>query len=169
MTARVHRWFISAVTLLGLIALGLLGSQTTAHADLGPKVIKAFKGQIIVSAEPVDTGSSDKEAIANYKAAKLSKIEGTPNADDVTAWQFHYTAFLKKKGFTDLSLEFHVNGKYVADRRLTGVDPKLTVLQGDIQITEDDGPAKGKKYTLKLVGQSKGKDVVVATTTLTMD
>lgn len=164
MTARVHRWFISAVTLIGLIALG-----TTAHADLGPKVIKAFKGQIIVSAEPVDTGSSDKEAIAAFKAAKLSKIEGTPNADEVTSWVFHYTAFLKKKGFTTLALEFHVDGKYVADRRLTAVDPKMTVLEGDIQITEDDGPAKGKKYTLKLVGQSKGKDVVIATTTLKMD
>mgnify|MGYP006145126363 CR=1 FL=1 len=41
---------------------------------------------------------------------------------------------------------------------------------GDVlRITEDDGPAKGKKYTLKLVGQSKGKDVVLATTTLTMN
>jgi len=159
------RWFLSAAVLLGLIAFG----SRDARADLSPKVIKAFKGQVIVSLEAVEQGGSDKDTIAAYKAAKVKELKGEPNADDVTSWVFHYTAFLKKKGFSSLSLEFHSDGKYVADRRLTGIDPSLTVLEGDIQITEDDGPAKGKKYTLKLVGQSKGKDVVLATTTLTMN
>jgi hypothetical protein len=164
MTARAYRWILSAAFLLALIALG-----APAEADIGPKVIKAFKGQIIVSADPVETSGSDKEVIAAFKAAKVKELKGSPNADEVTAWQFHYTAFLKQKGFTSLAFEFHVDGKYVADNRLEGVDPKLTVLEGDIQINEDEGPAKGKKYTLKLVGTKGKKEVVLATTTLVMN
>jgi hypothetical protein len=164
MNARARYWFLSAVVLL----LGLFALSTRAEADIGPKVIKAFKGQIIVSVDAVETAGSDKEVIAAFKAAKVKELKGEPNADDVTSWVFHYTAFLKTKGFKSLALEFHTGNNYVADRRLEGVDPSLTVLEGDIQITEDDGPAKNKKYTLKLVGQKGGKDVVLATTTLVM-
>lgn len=164
MTARVSIWLLSAVVLLGLIALG-----TPAQADIGPKVIKAFKGQLIISTDPVETAGTDKEVIAAFKAAKLKELKGEANADEVTQWQFHYTAFLKSKGFKSLTLEFHVNGQYVADRRLEGVDPTLTVLEGDIAINEDEGPAKGKKYTLKLVGTKGKKEVVIATTTLVMN
>jgi hypothetical protein len=164
MTARAIRWLLSAAFLLGLISLG-----TRAEADIGPKVIKAFKGQVIVSTDAVETSGTDKEVIAAFKAAKVKELKGEPNADGVTSWQFHYTAFLKTKGYKTLTLEFHVNGNYVADRRLDGVDPKLTVLEGDIGITEDDGPAKGKKYTLKLVGTKGKKEVVIATTTLVMN
>src|SRR5687767_2276462 len=85
------RAILSAVLLLGLVAIGV----RSAHADLSPKVIKAFKGQVIVSTEAVSGGASDKETIDAYKAAKLSEIKGEPNADEVTTWQFHYTAFLK--------------------------------------------------------------------------
>lgn len=162
---KAPRAILSAALLLGLVAIGI----QPAHADLSPKVIKALKGQLIVSEGVVEAGATDKDTIAAYKAAKLSSVKGEANADDVTSWQFHYTAFLKTKGFKELTLEFHSDGKYVADRRLDGIDPSLTVLQGDISITEDDGPAKGKKYTLKLVGKQKGKEVVVATTTVKLD
>jgi hypothetical protein len=42
------------------------------------------------------------------------------------------------------------------------------VLTGIIEITEDDGLTKGKRYTLKLVGKVKGKETVLASTTLDM-
>src|SRR5687768_4822886 len=48
MTARAYRWILSAAFLLALIAIG-----APAEADIGPKVIKAFKGQIIVSTDAV--------------------------------------------------------------------------------------------------------------------
>ncbi|MCA9678035.1 MAG: hypothetical protein H6709_17915 [Kofleriaceae bacterium] len=164
MRVRAHRWIVSVVALVALVALG-----QSARADVSPKVIKALKGQIIVSKEPVESGASDKDTIAEFKKAKLSEIKGEPNADDVVAWHFHYTAFLKGKSSPNLALEFHKGKKYVADQRLTGVDPKLTVLEGDISITEDDGPSRGTEYTLKLVGKSNGKDVVLATTTLKLN
>lgn len=164
MTSFAKRLLVPAVVLLGVVAL--VGD---AQADLSPKVIKALKGQLIVSDGPVEPGASDKDTVAAYKAARKKEIKGEPNADDVQMWSFHYTAFLKKKGFTSLTLQFLVDGKLAGDRRLQGVDPSLTVLEGDISITEDDGPARGKKYTLKLVGESKGKDVLLATTTLTME
>ena len=65
----------------------------------------------------------------------------------------------------DIRIEFYNEaGDYVADRTLNDVDPKMTVLEGDIDINEDDGLAKGKKYTLKLTGTAKGKEVVFAQT-----
>jgi hypothetical protein len=154
---------ISAVLLFGLFA------ARDAHADLSKKVIKTFKGQLIVSTDPVETGGTDKETIAAFKAAKLKELKGAQNGNDVQEWTFHYTAFLKKKAGSNLTLEFYTDGKYVADQRLEGIDATDPVLEGDITINEDDGPAKGKKYTLKLVGKVKGKDVVVSQTTITMD
>jgi hypothetical protein len=164
MTSFAKRLLVPAVVLLGVVAL-----MRDAQADLSPKVIKALKGQLIVSDGPVEQGASDKDTVAAYKAARKKEIKGEANADDVQTWNFHYTAFLKKKGFTSLTMQFLVDGKLAGDRRLEGVDASLTVLEGDISITEDDGPSRGKKYTLKLVGDSKGKDVLLATTTLTME
>jgi len=163
MTSFAHR-LMPAVILVGLVALA-----PDAHADLSAKVIKAFKGQIIITESAVEAAGSDKDTVAAYKAARKTSIKGTPNAEDVQSWSFHYTAFLKKKGFSSLSIEFYSDGKFVADRRLAGVDPTLSVIEGDVSITEDDGPARGKKYALKLVGESKGKDVVLATAALTMN
>ena len=159
------RHLLSAAVLLGTLAV----AGADAHADLSKKVIKTFKGQLIVSSDPVDTGASDKDTIAAFKAAKLTEVKGEPNGEDVQTWHFHYTAFLKKKAGSNLTFEFYNNGKYVADQRLEGVDASDPVIEGDISITEDDGPSKGNKYTLKLVGQVKGKDVVVAQTTLVMN
>jgi hypothetical protein len=161
----VSSWLVPLVLLLGVFGF----AERDAHADLSKKVIKTFKGQLIVSSDPVQTGATDKETIASFKAAKLKEVKGEPNADDVQTWHFHYTAFLKKKAGSDLTFEFYTDGKYVADQRLEGVDASDPVIEGDISITEDDGPTKGKKYTLKLVGKVKGKDVTVATATITMD
>jgi hypothetical protein len=164
MRAHAQRWILSVVALLGLAVLA-----RPALADMSPKVIKAFKGQIIVSEGPLEPGANDKATIAAYKKQKITSVKGTPNADDVTTWTFHYTAFLKSKGLSSLAFEFYDGKKFAAEQRLEGVDPTLTVLEGDITITEDDGPTKGKKYTLKLVGQKGGKDVILASTTLSLD
>ena len=167
MNRRAHRT-LSLLLLVGVVALGV-SFATEARADMTKKVIKAFKGQILVTEDPLPGGGTDKETIAAFKAAKRKSVKGEPNSEEVTTWTFHYTAFLKKTGFSSLTMEFHSDGRYVADRGLEGVDPKDPVLEGDISITEDDGPAKGKKYTLKLVGTKGGKEVVVATTTLVME
>ncbi len=164
MRLRAHRWILSLVAVLGLVVL-----VRPAIADMSPKVIKAFKGQVLVSNEALADGADDKATIAAYKKQKLTSVKGAPNADDVVTWSFHYTAFLKKKGLSSLAFEFYDGKKFVADRRLEGVDSSLTVLEGDLTLSEDDGPAKGKKYTLKLVGEQGGKDVILATTTLQLD
>jgi hypothetical protein len=65
-------------------------------------------------------------------------------------------------------MEFWTNDKdkkFVADNRLEGVDPKITVLSGEISINEDDGLLKGRPYLVKLVTD---KDVIVASTPLVM-
>ncbi len=169
MTARAHRWIPSIVVVLGVALLGIAVLARPAYADLSPKVIKAFKGKILVTEGPLEPAGSDKETIAAFKSQALTEVKGAPNADDVTTWSFHYTAFLKKKGISSLAVEFHDGKKFVAEQRLEGVDTSLTVLEGDITITEDDGPTKGKKYTVKLVGTVGSKETVLATTTLTLN
>jgi hypothetical protein len=156
-------------TLPFLFLVALLGAPAVAHADLSKKVIAAFKGQIVVSEGDTPSGADDKETIAAIKKSQVTSVEGEKNAEDVTVWHFHYTAFLNKMGPTSLKMVFYTDDKekrYAADQRLDGVDPKSPVLSGDVAITEDDGLNKGKSYVIKLVATSGSKETTLAQTTL---
>lgn len=147
-----------------VLALALLAGGI-AQADMSRGVIAAFKGQLVISKGALDEGKNDKETIAKIKAAKLTELAGEAG-DEVTSWSFHYTAFLKATGSSSLKMEFYRDGKQLAaDKRLDGVDPKSAVLEGDISINEDEGLAKGKSYTIKLLNE---KNAVVAETKLLM-
>ena len=113
---------------------------------------------------PLESAGDDKATIASFKKKALTSITGSMNGNDVMEWTFNYTAFLSKSGMTTLKLEFYDGDKYAADQTLTGVDPKGSVIEGDVTINEDDGLARGKKYTLKLTGTLKGKEVIFAQT-----
>ena len=139
-----------------------------ASADMSRNVIAAFRGELVITKNELPEGKNDKDTIAKIKAERLKELTGEKR-EDVVYWHFHYTAFLSKSGATQLKMEFYTNDKnkkFVADNRLEGVDPKLTVLSGDISINEDEGLAKGKPYLIKLVND---KDVVVASTPLVMN
>ena len=165
--ARPSRRLVLALPLALLLAAGL--TAPPAHADLSKKVIAAFKGKILVTKDPLEMVGDDKATVAHFKKTALTELKGAAGGDEVWTWQFVYTAFLAKgAGTTSLKLEFYDGKTYSADRVLTGVDPKSTVLAGDIEITEDDGLTKGKSYTLKLVASVKGKDLTLATTQLRM-
>jgi hypothetical protein len=151
---------ISAAVLVTALLIG-----GVASADMSRGVIAAFRGQLVISKADLPEGKNDKDTINKIKAAKLSSLDGAAQ-EDVTYWNFHYTAFLNKTGNTTLKMEFYRDGKqFVADKTLDGVDPKSAVLTGDIAINEDEGLAKGKAYVIKLVA---GKNTVVATTNLLM-
>lgn len=150
-----------SLTLAASLVFGFTARD--AGADFSKKVIAAFKGKILVSNAPLEMQGDDKTTIAAFKKQALTEVKGAPGGDDVMTWVFVYTAFLNKTGATALKLEFYDGSNYSADKSLTGVDPKMTVLQGDIDITEDDNITKGKTYTLKLTGTVKGKEVVFAT------
>ena len=143
----------------------LVAAASTASADMTRGVISSFRGQLVISAGELPEGKNDADTVKKIKAAQLKELTGTTN-EDVTYWHFHYTAFLNKTGATTLKLEFMKEGnKLSADQRLDGVDPKSSVLTGDISINEDEGLAKGKTYTVQLV---TANDSVVAKATLTM-
>jgi hypothetical protein len=143
----------------------LLLASGTAAAELSRGVIASFKGQLVISKAELSEGKSDKDTIAKIKSEKLAELAGEAK-EEVTFWTFHYTAFLNRSGATKLKMEFYRDGKQLAaDKQLDGVDPKSTVLSGQISIDEDEGLAKGKSYVIKLVTE---KDVVVAQTTLVM-
>ena len=162
---------IRGVLQAAIVGAALVVMSATAHADLSKKVISTFRGQILVSAEPLDSAGDDKATIAAFKKARLPAVTGEKNAEDVTVWSFYYTAFLKKTGATDLKFEFYTDDKdnrYAADKRLAGVDPTTSVLTGSIEISDDDGLAVGKAYKLRLTATIKGKETVVADTPIVM-
>ena len=146
----------------------LLLASGTAAADYSKKVTASFKGQLIVSDAELPVGKDDKATIGDIKKAKRAELKGEPNGDGVTAWRFHYTAFLGKPATATLRLKFFTadKGQFAADQGLSGVDAKASVLAGDISITEDEGLTKGKAYVVKLVNAN---DVVLAQTPLTVN
>lgn len=147
-----------------MLVAAAVGWGGVASADMSKGVMSALRGDLVITKGDLPEGKSDKETIAKIKAERLKEITGETR-EDVTHWQFHYTAFLSKPGSASLKMEFYTNGKFVADNRLEGVDPKLTVLSGDIAINEDEGLTKGKSYVIKLVND---KNVVVASAPLVM-
>jgi hypothetical protein len=157
-----HRFLSAAV-----VAAAALGWAGAATADVSRGVITAFKGELVITKGELPEGKTEKDTIAKIKTERLKELAGEAK-NDVMAWHFHYTAFLTKTGATQLKMEFYTNDKdkkFVADNRLDGVDPKTSVLSGDISIDEDEGLSKGKAYIIKLVTD---KDVVVASTPLVM-
>lgn len=151
-----------SAAVLVTVAIGWGG---IAAADVSKGVIAAFRGELVVTKGDLPEGKNEKETIAKIKAERVKELEGEPKGTS-TGWHFHYTAFLTKSGATKLTLEFYTSDKkLVANNQLEGVDPKLSVLSGDISIDEDDGLTKGKAYTVKLVTD---KNAVVASTPLVM-
>jgi hypothetical protein len=146
-----------------VFAVALTAAAQPVFADVSRTVISAFHGQLVVTKDDLPEGKNDKDTIAKIKAAQLKSVEGTPKGD-VTGWNFHYTAFLTKTGANHLKVEFMNGDKLAADQQLDGVDPKSSVLTGDISIDEDEGLAKGKTYTVQVMNGSS----VVSKTTLTM-
>jgi hypothetical protein len=144
-----------------------LGWSGAVSAEVSRNVITAFKGDLVITKGDLPEGKTEKDTIAKIKSERIKELVGEAK-DDVVYWHFHYTAFLTKAGASSLKMEFYTNdkaGKFVADNRLEGVDPKSMVLSGDISINEDEGLSKGKTYLIKLVTD---KDVVVASTPLVM-
>lgn len=156
------RNLMSVAVLATAIVVG--ASTSVATADMSKAVISALRGKLIITKGELPEGKNDKDTIAKIKAANLTTLDGEAR-DDVQYWHFSYAAFLSKTGATTLKMEFY-NGKQLsADKTLDGIDPKSGLLTGDISINEDEGLAKGKTYTIKLV---TGSNAVVAQTTLTM-
>jgi hypothetical protein len=156
------RWLFTAFLVAAAVGWG-----GVASADVSQHVIAAFKGELVITKGDLPEGKNDKDTIAKIKGERLKEVTGEAK-NDVTGWYFHYTAFLSKTGATRLKMEFYTNDKdkkFVADKRIDGVEPKTPVLSGDISIDEDEGLSKGRPYIIKLVTD---KDVVVASTPLIM-
>lgn len=152
----VRRSLPAAVLAVAVLASGS-AFALTAH------VISSFRGQLVISKDELPEGKNDHDTIAKIRAASLKELTGEAKGD-VTGWTFHYTAFLSHTGATSLKMWFLKDGQLAADKTLDGIDPKSSVLTGDISIDEDEGVTKGKTYTVEL---TTGK-TVVAKTTLTL-
>jgi hypothetical protein len=155
------RWLSTAVLVVAA------SGWRVASADVSRNVMAAFKGELVITKGELPDGKTEKDTIAKIKSERLKELTGEERSD-VVYWHFHYTAFLSKPGSSLLKMEFYTNDKdkkFVADKRIDGVDPKTPALSGEISIDEDEGLSKGKPYIIKLVTD---KDVVVASTPLVM-
>ena len=162
---QVRRWGIAlAVSLLALAV------STSARADITKKVQSKFKGQIIITEEPLPEVGDAKQGIAVVKKLNQSSVKGD-EIEGVMSWTFYYTAFLKKPPKTsDLTLDFHTADKenlYVANNRLQ-VNGNINIIEGRITITEDDGPSRNRTYNLILRAKKGAKEIEVAKTKINL-
>ncbi len=149
----------------------MVAAVVTARAEYSAKVQKTFRGQILITEDPLKL-----EVLGNYaqtiKECRKRALTGVKHdqVDGVPVWSFYYTAFMKSKPrVNSLSFDFYTNDKealYVANKRLTGIDRSVATLQGRLVISEDDGLLPNRSYVVKLVGQVKGREVVYAKTTV---
>jgi hypothetical protein len=68
-----------------------------------------------------------------------------------------------------VSLDFYTDDKkkaFVAQKRLAGIDPALTLLRSQVDLGEDDGLSPDHNYVVKLTAEVKGKEVLLASTRL---
>jgi hypothetical protein len=154
-------------------AVALVVWSAGAHADLSKGVQKAMKGSLVVteSAFAIPEGP-DPAVIKALKKASAKSIKGSDGGEAGTVWSFNFIAFMKKAPGRDaISLDFYTDDKeklYVANKRMTGIDPKLALLESQVDITEDDGVKKGGRYLVKLSVSNGNRDTVLAETKLTL-
>ena len=128
-------------------------------------VIGAFKGQLVVSKGELPDGKNDKDTIAKIKKAQLKELDGHSRAKTSrTGLPLHGVPDEDRRD--ELKLEFY-EGRQASRPTSSsmGVDPKSSSSPATSQINEDEGLAKGKTYTVKLVTRQRAS---VAKTTLTM-
>ena len=153
--------------------LGLALGAGVAHADFSKKVLKTFKGKILITDGELATQfDSDAALIAAYKKASKSVITGATTDGGSKTWNFHVMAFMKRTpGVRNVSLDFYrVEGKkkvYAANKRLSGLDPKLRLLSTRIELSEDDGLNAGRTYIVRLTAQRGKREVILAETKVT--
>lgn len=158
---------ISAMALTGVLVVGALA----VDAGVNPKVRKHFRGKILITDHALSSvDPNPKKTIKAWKKARLKEVKHSM-VDGVATWQWHYKAFLRKKPMVNmLSFDFYTADKkaeYKANKKI-GVDPRVTVLEGTLTISEDDNLSKGKTYVVKLVGEVRGKEVTFAKTKITV-
>ena len=152
------------------VALLLLLWSPPSRADVSEAVQKKFKGQLLVSSDPLPaSAANDAELIRQLQKAHTGVIAHA-RTESVPVWRFHFMAFMDRKpGATMVALDFYTDDKkkaFVAQERLAGIDPKLTLLEAEVELSEDDGLAADRSYLVKLTAELKGKEIVLATTKL---
>ena len=153
---------------LGVLALVLAAGAS--RADVPLTVQKQLKGQMFISPESLPrSADSDAALIKALKKANRPEVKHT-NADGVAMWHFNVLAFMSKKpGVSELAFDFYTDDKthaFVAQERLANIDKNLTLLDVQVDLSEDDGLAVNKSYIVKLTADVHGREVVLATTKL---
>ena len=153
-----------------LCVLAILLAATPGTADVPLKVQKQLKGQIFISTEPLPQSADDDASLVKLlKKANRSELKHVSN-DGLAVWRFHVMAFMfKKPGVSQVALDFYLDDKskaFVAQERLGSIDKNLTLLQAQVELSEDDGLSANKSYVVKLTAEVGGKEVLLATTKL---
>lgn len=167
---RVSRLTSALVVVLGL---SLAVPMASAQSELPKKVMRTFKGKLLVTTGgPLSTEfESEAEMIAAYKKANVKVLKSLDGGQGVAVWSFYIMAFMKEKPRAkSLSLDFYlIEGSkktYVANQRLMGINPSLRLLSTRIDMSEDDNLNKGRTYEVRLTTTRGKREVVLAKTRL---
>lgn len=135
--------------------------------------MREFKGRLLITTDqPLSTSyETEAEMIRAYKKANVTVLKSYDGNEGVAVWTFYVMAFMKQKPrATSLSLDFYMvqGGKktYVANKRLTGIDPSLMLLSTRVDLSEDDNLNKGRTYEVRLTARRGKREVVLAKTKL---
>ncbi len=142
------------------------------QADVPEAVQKSFDGRILITDQPLPKrGGSESRIISSFERAHIAELSGTESDEGIAAWEFYFTAFLKRAPKNSaLSLDFYTDDAdrlFVAQKRFLGVDPVLRIVASHVNIDENDGLLRGRSYLVKLTTTRKGRDITLAQTKLT--
>jgi hypothetical protein len=153
-----------------VLAILLFGAGSIASAELAKRVQSELKGKILVHRDPLPASpGDDDQTLAEYKKYVAPQTLEAMEVDGAKVWAFHYLAVLKTLSpSSQLAFDFYQGKELAARKVMLGWNQKLTVLRGQISISEDDGLKAGTTYDVRLVALRKNdNDLVLAKTKLT--
>lgn len=158
---------------LGVAVFVTIFASASVHAGKPKSVLEAFSGQVLISTAPLrPAGETQEEIVESFRKGSLQAVAPVDASAEDLEWSFYFTAFLDKASrLTELSLDVYAadgDKRYIASKRMMGIDPKLRILAGDMSLSEEDGVKRGGKYRLVLTGQMGDREVTFASATLTL-
>lgn len=161
------------ISRLGIALFIATCAGSVASAGVPRTVQKAFNGEILITEVSFRAvAGSGVELIETLEKARLHELEPLDSTSSTLMWGFHFIAFLDRAPrIGELSLDFYTtdgSGRYVTSQRLMGIDPAIRILSGDVTLSEDDGLRPGATYRVKLTGVVRGRELIFATTTVTL-
>ena len=153
----MHRFLIATLAVWWMLPAG-------EACAFDKKVEAAFRGQILFSDSPFASQTDDKSTIAAIQKQKREIIQ-CPSEGGVGTATLHLTAFATSAttatslGFSIVDVANPTKKGHANSKVMVGLQPGLTVVETDLQMTTDD--IVGAKFNVTLL-QGPGKTALAS-------